>query len=133
MRCRKMIPKFRAWDKQEEIMYEVISIDFQTKVIKVYYREVDTKGYKPFSEIILEQSTGLSDKNGREIFEGDIIKLTDDWGDEEYFIVRYAHGCASVFNADDEFDNSLSGYVYWDKYTVEVCGNIHEHKHLLEE
>ena len=75
------------------------------------------------SEMVLMQSTGLTDKNGVEIFEGDIlqVRLNDEWDSEKDHVEMYA-GCW-----------------HWRGYTVnsiahesEVIGNIHENPELLE-
>jgi uncharacterized phage protein (TIGR01671 family) len=124
--------KFRAWDKEgkywipaEDILISangVVSIDMHN------YGEL--KEYSS-DEIILTQFTGVLDKNGKEIWEGDVCKVQI-WYGELY----------SIAKLPIIFRNGIFGYeLYegsgdWEMMTLdgheEIIGNRFEHPHLLE-
>lgn len=78
------IPKFRAWFPDLKKMVSVDKIDFYNEVI-IYDHFEENNGYIlqssscPIKDCILMQSTGLTDKNGILIFEGDIVRFTFDF------------------------------------------------------
>ena len=114
--------KFRAWHKFCEEIIPVVSINFENQII-------NSKGpWRFFSEIDLMQSTGLKDKNGVEIYEGDIVNVNLYGGTPRHEEVKiYTNsGYAGVHPFTD------TGY-QWSSYRCEVIGNIYEHPHLLEE
>lgn len=136
-----MIQKFRAWDKPNKIMLDVIAINFSLREItadienrKIYpeldywWKETDI----PFSEIVLMQYTGLKDKNGVEIFEGDII----DVGTRIPFLNKIQKdeetGYFKLVPIDKRWAESYFTS-FEDKSRYEVIGNIYENKELLND
>ena len=84
-----MIPRFRAWHKTWEEMCKVkrIRFDDEGNVTTVLFRGRDLGTNTHADEIELMQSTGLCDKEGTEVFEGDI--LHHQIQTEYTFIVKY--------------------------------------------
>lgn len=76
----------------------------------------------------LMQYTNLKDKNGKEIYEGDILKVKLDGGEEVNLYVKYDLGEYRVVN-EGRWEDSLYAYMYFGN--VEIVGNIYENKDLL--
>lgn len=93
-----MIPRFRAWDKSTQTMLDVSLIDFKKSVLIGEHWEFGETNFINFDEIELMQSTRLKDKNGKEIFEGDIVKMSKDVSvDTTYYeVVRRRGGAYSL-------------------------------------
>lgn len=117
------IPKFRVWDKVKAKMYSVEVISFINNKVYPVYTDTSHR-YVPFNESVLMQSTGLVDKNGKEIFEGDIVLI---YG-EKISKVFYSQGsfCVDILNGG----TPLHGF---SSKQLEVIGNIYENPELLEE
>ena len=115
--------KFRAWDKENEKMMKVSSLHLENKEISV--KENGT--FHLFRMQDLMQYTGVKDKNGKEIYEGDIVILNDA-EEENRCIVKYKYG--SYILVDGDLREDLSNVE--DRF-LEVIGNIYENKNLLEE
>ncbi|HGS8688707.1 TPA: YopX family protein [Enterococcus faecalis] len=125
-----MIPKFRAWDKNTNDMVDVKTIDLEKDGSIGCI--VDYNGINlDVSECVLMQYTGLKDKNGVEIFEGDILVYD---APKKYAHRRSMH---EIAYADGRFFWEFldlvfcqSNILYRDGYLV--IGNIHENPELLE-
>lgn len=138
MEVNYMIPKFRVWDKEADTMHDVTSIWFdrnneQYKLGHVSFPSQETVD-TIFDNFELMQSTGLKDKNGVEIFEGDVVKVSnhpfqkkeDSPGieiDGNYFINWSEHSLTWL--AGDLLLYQLKPY-------IEVIGNVFANPELLE-
>lgn len=126
-----MIPKFRAWHKTWEEMGKVrrIRFDDDGNVTTVLFRGKDFGVNATIDKIVLMQSTGLKDKNGREVFIGDIIKCTRGCLHEVYIEKEYGGtyigGMPAIY-----LKGLLEGYAWTG--AEEILGNIYENPELLE-
>ena len=129
-----MIPKFRAWLKNDKEMIDVDEIHW-------FHEGIDFIGdgitfSRGADEIELMQSTGLKDKNGVEIFEGDILT------DGHTLGVLRNHQTLGFYMVDEKGEESfLSDTVNTEgfeeakefmKNSIEIIGNIYENPELLE-
>lgn len=143
-----MIPKFRVWVKIGKRMVfsdDILAIDYENKEIvtqQVYFEsglavERDIYCYD-FDDIELMQSTGLKDKNGKEIFEGDIVRTTRFLGraDEIGGFYEYEKdyvGVVKVLERSWVIDTGSVAVRLWSEIDEsEVLGNIYENLEFLE-
>ena len=127
-----MIPRYRAWDKEFKEMVQVDALVFEEQLIKATYKngnvvKEDLKNY------VLMQSTGLTDKNGKEIFEGDALKVTDQHSWLE--VVSFNEDKAMFVSKETkrELEESpLYDLFNTDIFEVEIVGNIHTNPELAE-
>lgn len=133
-----MIPKFRAWHKTWEEMGKVkrIRFDDDGNVTTVLFKGKDLGTNTKVYEIELMQSTGLRDKNGKEIFEGDIVTDGDVTSDIKYhqtlgfyMIGKYGFSVPFGQGVDVEYFEEFADHV---SKIFEVIGNIYENPELLE-
>ncbi|WP_455440272.1 YopX family protein [Streptococcus salivarius] len=124
-----MIPRFRAWDKEFKEMVRVDALVFDEQIIKTTYKngnvvKEDLKNY------VLMQSTGLKDKNEREIFEGDIV----DYKGRKAVIKWHGSYASFIYRFVDELKERAQEWepLYLSYYHFEVVGNKFENPELLE-
>lgn len=119
--------KFRAWDKEIEKMYPVLEIDFVEEWVRMYSK-ITGRHCNHLDDLVLMQFTGLEDKNGVEIYEGDIVHFKTLRGKEYIGKVKSYEDAASFFVVVKEHYMECLDAVY----DLEVLGNIYENKELLE-
>lgn len=121
--------KFRAWDKSVEHLYEVQTlIDGGDAIGRYVLNGEMCYIHLCADEIIVEQYTGLKDKNGKEIYDGDIVGFK--WRTKRLYVVTYRKYDASFILENDEWEETI--HLSLDKDDFEVFGNIHENPELLE-
>ena len=120
--------KYRAWLKEEKKMVIVETIEFSEKSIQYLEKNEIIDAYLLrttfLEDIELMQYTGQKDKNGKEIYEGDIIICK--YGPEITMEVKWIdEGFRTLgkYNGDN--------YVGYVKNSAEVIGNIYENPELL--
>ena len=127
-----MKPRFRAWHKTCEEMGRIAFIRYRQsgEIAHLSFRGNTYSGLVKLDEIELMQSTGLKDKNGKEVFEGDIIKCTRGCLHEVYIEKEYGGtyfgGMPAVY-----LKGLRDGYA-WTEHE-EIVGNIYENPELLED
>lgn len=122
-----MIPRFRAWLKKEQKMDN--DVDHISWLEDELYCIGDGITYMVSAEDLeLMQSTDMVDRNGKIIFEGDIVKMAKDIYSEPtyYEVVRHRGGAYRL-------ESKQHGCELWLRHTdCEVVGNIYENKELLD-
>lgn len=120
--------KFRVWDSKRKKIFNVSNISFFEKTWLV---TTETQ-FGPFlsfemnkSQATLSQFTGLLDKNGKEIYEGDLLEeLVQNETSKNLGICKQVLGGWKIFNAKDSS-------ICWHGWKQEIIGNIFENPELL--
>lgn len=133
-----MIPKFRAWDSVEKKFVEHFFITDNGLICNMEKPTSDYNSPIPIekSELILMQSTGLVDKNGKEIFEGDVIAIEVD-DTETPINARVSQnskiGVLMFHVFEDNEDVPMVELLEDNSVAFEIIGNVYENPELLEE
>ena len=134
-----MIPKFRVWDKEKKIMWNIERWHIEDEyfdLIEPNKSVVDLKANRTWrkqSDVTLMQSTGLFDINDKEIFEGDIVRISMRIG--KHLTTSIGAVRFDKIEVCFKIRNELGGHyvtMFHASY-FEVIGNIYENPELLEE
>lgn len=151
-----MIPRFRAYDSGSLCrMYSPSEVMVGDSCIWILDEDSESNEWIVNNDLVLMQSTGLTDKNGKEIFEGDILKFNDTWSD--YCYEGYVDGeiagfnyveiekettCfgfgktripeSSLFNLVNDEHFTFKELITDTSFEFEIIGNIYENPELTE-
>lgn len=154
--------KFRAWSKKHNSYLKFRGIQYDDDKIEGVFVVYGTVAGIPNTiclgpeDVILEQYTGLKDKNGKEIYEGDILEFDKNFDDTAQRYVPYFDEELAAFgfgvydyqdyiseSGSEEFESEISLIGTTDNYEreeiifyteyVSIVGNIHENDDLLGE
>ena len=133
-----MIPRFRVWHNELGRMMSIKNMWFQdSRIEELELNDAVMNDHITAypDEIELMQSTGLKDKNGKEIFEGDIITngmdIVDVRNHETLGFYTLVNGREVFFGhgtSIEEFEEDIEGF----SEIAEIIGNIYENKELLD-
>ena len=130
--------KFRAWDKEEECFLDIYTMNFDgcgnIECVYVFDGDnyIDPPYFRDDKILVLMQYTGLKDKNGKDIYEGDIVEVVDYQYINEYpeiakfiGVIEYNNGSFCV-----RMDETYSNYRLMD-LEMKVIADIYESPELM--
>ena len=125
--------KFRAWDKNKKEMFDVSPVWFEEN--NWYY--MDFAKCMEELDCIIMQYTGLKDKNGKEIYDGDVVRtqIRNDKRYKNQFSEMLSKVCFEngIFIIKDLSDKLIQwNELYKEIYRLEIIGNIYQNPELLE-
>lgn len=121
-----MRPKFRGRYESEKLMLPIAEITFHKDwdIIAFPLTREAISSYLVWGNVVLMQSTWLEDKNGDEIFRGDIVIFEYYWPTYIWEVSsnEFFHSCIKVWEKEFHIDNAM----IW-----EIIGNIYENPELI--
>ena len=128
-----MRPKFRAWDgAKKEMFKDTFAITESGQVVVVEQEFVTSPpDYVFVNHLVIMQSTGIKDKNGKEIFEGDIV----DYKGRKAIIKWHGSYASFIYRFVDEMQERASEWdpLFLAYHHFEIIGNVYENKEFLED
>ena len=122
--------KFRAWHKDLKKMFKIGQITLEKGTWNFEPNDRDFIGmsipYQP--SFVLMQYTGLHDKNGKEIYEGDIVRIIVNNNIEKICKVEFKNG---IFGVMFSKNKDLTAFPHFCNTTFEVIGNEYDNPELL--
>lgn len=124
--------KFRAWHKDLKKMFKIGQITLEEGTWNFEPNDRDFIGmsipYQP--SFVLMQYTGLHDKNGKEIYEGDIVRIIVNNNIEKICKVEFKNG---IFGVMFSKNKELTAFPHFCNTTFEVIGNVFENGDILND
>ena len=150
-----MIQKYKAYDGSISRMYQPDEVMVGNGDIWIIDEDDVAGSWIVNNDLVLMQSTGLKDKNGRDIFAGDVLKFNDEWDDYcyegyvdgsiegfNYVEIEWETTCfafgktkisdSSLFYLIEDEHLSFEELITSEDFEFEVIGNIYENPELLE-
>lgn len=130
-----MIPRFRAYDeKNKEMFKDTFAVTESGEVVTVEQDFITiAPDYIFVDHLTLMQSTGLTDKNGKEIFEGDILSIETDEENVKVEVSWDSKHALFVFESKKYNEKEALGELFEDNsYPFKIIGNVWEHPELAE-
>ena len=128
-----MRPKFRAWDgAKKEMFKDTFAITESGQVVVVEQEFVTSPpDYVFVDHLVIMQSTGIKDKNGKEIFEGDRV----DYKGRKAIIKWHGPYASFIYRFVDEMQERVSEWepLFLAYHHFEIIGNVYENKEFLED
>ena len=126
--------RFKAYDTEWKLMSS--QIDLKNGIDFFHFKEADAPHVRSLScgTLVIMQYTGLNDKNGVEIYEGDIVNVIPKKFVTDGFIGRCEITLDGTFVFEDVKDGEMTdNWGLLSSFEVEIIGNIHENTNLLKQ